>query len=105
MWLLPFYPIKESAFEVPMPKIYNDIGRKYFNSRIGSMFGMFLDYLAMDKKLIAHLNARGMFTSFWVLNNEKDFKRAYEVGIQGVMTDYPTKLRSFLRDNPQYENN
>lgn len=104
MWLLPFCPIKESAFEMVMPKVFNDIGRKYFNSKIGRMFGKFLDYLIMDKKFIGHLNERGIFTSLWVLNNEVDFKRAYDVGVQGVMTDYPSKLRTFLEENPSYIN-
>ena len=58
----------------------------------------------MDKKFIGHLNDRGIFTSLWVLNNETDFKRAFDVGVQGVMTDYPTKLRMFLQENPQYKN-
>ena len=101
-WLLPFYPIRESAFEMVMPKVFNDIGRKYFNSKPGRLFGNFLDYLIMNKKLIAHLNDRGIFTGLWVLNTEKDFQRAYDVGVQGVMTDYPTRLRRFLNDNPQY---
>lgn len=102
LWLLPFFPIKESAFEVPMPTIYHNIGKKGFKSKMGKIFGHFLDYLIMDKKLIQHLNDRGLFTALWVLNNEEDFKRAYEIGVQGVMTDYPTKLRMFLNDNPQY---
>ena len=100
--LLPFFPIKESAFEMVMPTVFNDIGRQYFNSRRGRLFGRFLDYLIMDEKLIGHLNKRGIFTSLWVLNNEKDFKRAFDVGVQGVMTDYPSKLRAFLEENPHY---
>ena len=104
MWLLPFVPIKESAYEMVMPRVFNDIGRKYFNSKPGRMFGSFLDYLIMDKKFIKHLNERGIFTALWVLNSEVDFKRAFDTGAQGVMTDYPTKLRAFLRENPQYEN-
>ena len=102
LWLLPFFPIKESALEVPMPTIYHNIGKKYFTSKLGKMFGKFLDFLIMDKKLIQHLNDRGLFTALWVLNNEADFERAYDVGVQAVMTDYPTMLRTFLNDNPQY---
>ena len=104
MWLLPFVPIKESAYEMVMPRVFNDIGRKYFNSKPGRMFGSFLDYLIMDKKFMKHLNDRGIFTALWVLNSDVDFKRAFDTGAQGVMTDYPTKLRAFLREHPQYEN-
>lgn len=35
-------------------------------------------------------------TYFWVLNDKEDYKRAFEIGATGVMTDYPTKLRKFL---------
>ena len=86
-----------------MPTVFNDMGRKYFNSRRGRLFGRFLDYLIMDEKLIRHLNKRGILTNLWVLNNENDFKRAFDVGVQGVMTDYPSKLRVFLEENPHYK--
>lgn len=42
-------------------------------------------------------------TYFWVLNEEEDFKRAFELGATGIMTDYPTRLRKFL-DNNSMEN-
>ena len=99
--LLPFVPIKESAFQMVMPKVYNDMGRKYFNSIQGRMFGRFLNYIIMNRKLINHLNKRGIFTCLWVLNNESDFQTAFDVGVQGVMTDYPLKLQKFLSENPQ----
>ena len=83
---------------------YHNIGKKYFTSKTGKWFGEFLDYLIMNKKLIQHLNDRGLFTALWVLNNEADFQRAYDIGVQGVMTDYPTTLRKFLTDNPHYVN-
>lgn len=35
----------------------------------------------------------------WVLNDEEDFKRAFDLGATGVMTDYPTKLKEFMECN------
>lgn len=32
----------------------------------------------------------------WVLNEEQEYKRAFDLGATGVMTDYPTKLKNFL---------
>ena len=32
----------------------------------------------------------------WVLNDEEDFQRAFDLGATGVMTDFPTRLREFL---------
>ncbi len=35
----------------------------------------------------------------WVLNDEEDFKRAFDLGATGIMTDYPTKLKEFIEQN------
>lgn len=35
----------------------------------------------------------------WVLNDEEDFKRAFDLGATGIMTDYPTKLKEFIEKN------
>lgn len=35
----------------------------------------------------------------WVLNDEEDFQRAFDLGATGVMTDFPTKLKDFLDRN------
>lgn len=32
----------------------------------------------------------------WVLNEDHEYKRAFDLGATGVMTDYPTKLKTFL---------
>lgn len=34
----------------------------------------------------------------WVLNEEQEYKRAFDLGATGVMTDYPTKLKDFLQN-------
>ena len=36
-------------------------------------------------------------TFLWVINHDDEFEYAFdELGVAGVMTDYPTKLREFL---------
>lgn len=35
----------------------------------------------------------------WVLNDEDDFQRAFDLGATGVMTDFPTKLKDFMDRN------
>lgn len=38
-----------------------------------------------------------MQTFLWVINHEDEFEYAFdELGVAGVMTDYPTKLTEFL---------
>ncbi|ELW61570.1 Glycerophosphodiester phosphodiesterase domain-containing protein 1 [Tupaia chinensis] len=76
--LLPFVPIREQFFEVPMPSIILN--------------------LLMRKALFDHLTARGIQVYVWVLNEEQEYKRAFDLGATGVMTDYPTKLKDFLHN-------
>lgn len=44
-------------------------------------------------------------TYVWVINDETQFKKLYDLGVAGIMTDYPTKLKIFLDQNPEYNNN
>ncbi|KAG8188833.1 hypothetical protein JTE90_004645 [Oedothorax gibbosus] len=99
--LLPFIPLKESCLELLMPSIVLKnpsmmISRDKFWSRY---MVWLIDKLLMRKALFEHLSKRGIQTYFWVLNEEEDFKRAFELGATGIMTDYPTKLRKFLDNN------
>ncbi|ETE58846.1 Glycerophosphodiester phosphodiesterase domain-containing protein 1 [Ophiophagus hannah] len=36
----------------------------------------------------------------WVLNEDQEYKRAFDLGATGVMTDYPTRLKEFLHNYP-----
>ncbi|OCT58326.1 lysophospholipase D GDPD3 [Xenopus laevis] len=95
--LLPFVPLKESVLEMYMPSIIN---RTYFpsNQLMRNRFLVFLqDKLMMRKGLFQHLQARGIQVYLWVLNQESDYQRALECGADGIMTDYPSELRSYLQ--------
>uniref|UniRef100_A0A8C2XFJ1 Glycerophosphodiester phosphodiesterase domain containing 1 n=1 Tax=Cyclopterus lumpus TaxID=8103 RepID=A0A8C2XFJ1_CYCLU len=81
--LLPFVPLKEQFLEIPMPSIITNI----FS---------FSCSLLMRKALFDHLTARGIQVYIWVLNDEEDFQRAFDLGATGVMTDFPTRLKDFL---------
>jgi glycerophosphoryl diester phosphodiesterase len=35
---------------------------------------------------------------YWVLNNDEEFKYAFDIGVNGIITDYPSKLISFLEN-------
>ncbi|XP_022192878.1 lysophospholipase D GDPD1 [Nilaparvata lugens] len=104
--LLPFCPIKESQFEVFMPSIFLGKLAEYPDSSAilpwPSLLLRLMDILLMRKSLFQHLSDRGIQIYIWVLNNEEDFQRAFDLGATGIMTDYPTRLRKFLDKNPQY---
>jgi len=33
------------------------------------------------------------------LNKDEEFKKAFDLGATGVMTDYPTRLKLFLKNH------
>ncbi|XP_037091386.1 lysophospholipase D GDPD1-like [Pollicipes pollicipes] len=96
--LLPFLPLRETFFEVPMPSILY----RFANSAWAKFPVWLADKLMMRPFILNHLRRRGMQVYLWVLNSEAEYRRAFELGATGVMTDYPSLLRSFLQDNPQY---
>ncbi|KAM8962472.1 lysophospholipase D GDPD3 [Pelodytes ibericus] len=99
--LLPFIPLSESVVETYMPSIIN---RTYYpHSRLmRNGFLVYLqDKLMMQKGLFQHLQDRGIQIYLWVLNQEGDFQRALDIGATGIMTDYPSKLHSFLQQRDQ----
>ncbi|XP_072127503.1 lysophospholipase D GDPD1-like isoform X1 [Mobula birostris] len=98
--ILPFLPLGEACLECPMPSI---VGR-YYIPRTGPLsfplLPQILDWLLTRRSLIKHLVDRGIQVYFWTLNEESDYRRAFLIGATGVMTDFPSKLRTFLDQNP-----
>nr|XP_008115354.1 PREDICTED: glycerophosphodiester phosphodiesterase domain-containing protein 3 isoform X1 [Anolis carolinensis] len=98
--LLPFIPLKESFLEFVLPSIMN---RTYFpvkRGKLGALLAKFSYKMTMRKKLLKHLEDRGIQVLLWVLNEDKDFEEAFSYGVSGVMTDYPTRLRKYLDAHP-----
>ncbi|XP_046279223.1 lysophospholipase D GDPD1 isoform X2 [Marmota monax] len=96
--LLPFVPIREQFFEIPMPSIILKLKEPHTMSRSQKFLIWLSDILLMRKALFDHLTARGIQVYVWVLNEEQEYKRAFDLGATGVMTDYPTKLKDFLHN-------
>ncbi|XP_015223073.1 lysophospholipase D GDPD1 [Lepisosteus oculatus] len=97
--LLPFVPLREQFLEIPMPSIITKLKDPQTMTRSQRFIAWLADALLMRKALFQHLTARGIQVYVWVLNDEEDFKRAFDLGATGVMTDYPTKLKEFMERN------
>lgn len=97
--LLPFVPLKEQFLEIPMPSIITKMKDPYGMTRSQRVIIWLADTLLMRKALFNHLTARGIQVYIWVLNDEEDFQRAFNLGATGVMTDFPTRLRDFMDKN------
>ncbi|XP_048016867.1 lysophospholipase D GDPD1 [Megalobrama amblycephala] len=97
--LLPFVPLKEQFLEIPMPSIVSKLKAPERQTWSQRFITWLADTLLMRKALFDHLTGRGIQVYIWVLNDEEDFKRAFDLGATGIMTDYPTKLKEFMEKN------
>ncbi|MBU0554182.1 glycerophosphodiester phosphodiesterase [Myxococcota bacterium] len=50
---------------------------------------------------VARMHAAGLRVIPWTLNAPEDWRRALEMGVDGIITDDPAGLRAFLRASPQ----
>ncbi|KAK7861871.1 hypothetical protein R5R35_002840 [Gryllus longicercus] len=102
--LLPFCPLKETHLEIFLPSIYlrkSNPTAAYLPMH--TLVCRIMDCLLMKRSLFEHLHKRGIQTYLWVLNYEDEFQKAFELGATGVMTDYPSKLKKFLDEHPEYQ--
>lgn len=99
--LLPFVPLKETHLEIFLPSIYlrRKGGPKPMFLLLEKLVVRTVNVLLIRPCLFNHLRARGIHVYFWVLNKDEDFKKAFELGANGVMTDYPTRLKLFLKNH------
>lgn len=97
--LLPFVPLKESCLELLMPKVAyrNPNLVSSHNRQKLDWFLWIMEKLLMRKELFKHLEKRGIQTYLWVINEDEDFQKAFKLGVTGVMTDYPTRLKEYLQ--------
>ena len=52
----------------------------------------------MRPALFRHFQRRGIQVYLFIINEESDFDHCFDtLGVDGVMTDYPTKLEDYLK--------
>uniref|UniRef100_A0A8C5GR39 GP-PDE domain-containing protein n=1 Tax=Gouania willdenowi TaxID=441366 RepID=A0A8C5GR39_GOUWI len=97
--LLPFVPLKEQFLEIPMPSI---IPKLVDPEKLTRTQRIITWLLADGGRLYCHAYVCTCVcfqVYVWVLNDEEDFQRAFELGATGVMTDFPSKLKDFMDRN------
>ncbi|CAG7818904.1 unnamed protein product [Allacma fusca] len=104
--ILPYIPIKETHYEVLLP---SSIKRRRLKQVSSLNFGerflfAFIDAFLVNKPLISHLRKRGIHVYMWVCNTEDEFSECFDKGANGIMTDYPTRLRRYLEKHPARNN-
>ncbi|CAK6957800.1 lysophospholipase D GDPD1 [Scomber scombrus] len=90
---------EEQFLEIPMPSIITKLKDPDSLTKSQRFIAWLADSLLMRKALFEHLTARGIQVYIWVLNDEEDFQRAFDLGATGVMTDFPTRLKDFMDRN------
>ena len=51
----------------------------------------------VQSSMIRAAHKKGMLFHVWTINDEKDMEKYIKLGVDGIMTDYPGKLRSVLK--------
>ncbi|CAG7826837.1 unnamed protein product [Allacma fusca] len=102
--LLPFMRIRETHFEVFLPRVMkNQILAKrplsFFENVLFGVTNIFV--YGRPFNFFSHLYARGIQVYLWVCNSEDEFEECMKIQATGIMTDYPTKLRDFLDTRAQ----
>lgn len=102
--LLPFLPLRESCLEIVMPSVFIDnphvLHRPTARQRL---LLRIIDFGVMNRFLFAHLPKRGIHVYVWVLNSEAEFGRALRCGVDGIMTDFPSRLTQFYKEHPEFD--
>ena len=61
------------------------------------IFSCHFEYLTGEMILAAH--EKGIKIIPWTVNESADMKRLIEMGVDGLITDYPNRLREYLNEN------
>lgn len=103
--LLPFFKFKNDWVEIPHAfRHYFDstMYKQYFLAKVvGFVFWIESFYF---KLIVWHMNRRGIPVVFWVLNCEEDWNKGIRMGANGLMTDYPSRMKEFLVSKGLFEN-
>lgn len=56
------------------------------------------NFTQIDENLMAYCNANGIQVIPWTVNKEEDIKRMIEVGVSGLISDYPDRVVRVMRN-------
>ena len=95
--LIGFFPLKESVLDIPMPSAI----LKQFSDVLSGWQKMLVHiahFLMMNRLLFWHLRRRGIKVVVFVLNKEESFSVAEKYNVDGIMTDFPSRLIKYHSD-------
>ena len=104
--MLPFWDFEFES--LAMPYLTDDYLNKIIERRIWKdkwkdkfkidLYVLFIKLLnKYTNSLVNYMGKRKVITSYWVLNNEKDFNKViYDTKVKAIMTDFPDRLKDAL---------
>ena len=98
--LIGFYPMKESVFDIPMPSSILEQFRDVL-SGWQKILVHITHFLMMNRVLFWHLRRRGIKVVVFVLNKEESFSAAEKYNVDGIMTDFPSRLIKYHNDKKE----
>jgi len=97
---LPFVNLPESFIELPIPVLSIQRGGPYTlwtePPRFWWIVAWVMEKLMISQILFRHLKRRGIRVVTWTLDCQEDFQTAFDLGFEGIITDYPSALKTFL---------
>lgn len=61
--------------------------------------GINIHHKHLNKKVVAHIKSRNQKVFTWTVNKTSDMKKAVKLGVSGIITNYPEKLKEVLKKN------
>lgn len=55
------------------------------------------DYKLLNKEVVEKIHSKGMKVVPWTVNEISDMKNLIEMGVDGIITDYPNKIKIFKK--------
>jgi len=87
----------EPAAKVGLLYATNLVDHAAYAKQIGvDVFSLHPHYHYIDKEDVDGAEAVGMAVYPYTVNREEDYARMTEIGVSGIITDYPGRLRKFL---------
>jgi len=102
--LLPFFPLSAQYLELPYVTrdLQNNLNaaKKRGAMPFPAWLVRLLAYTFTSRTFIRHVQSRGVKVSYWVLNQRSDFQDALQLGADGIMTDFPSRLTAYVSSQP-----
>ena len=58
----------------------------------------FMGESLVTRELVDHVHARGVEVHVWTINEIPEIERLLEIGVDGIVTDYPGRMTHWLED-------